>query len=105
MGRYARTCLTEGMGSVARHLGALAFLHDTVKALAAYRRAVALDPHNPDSWNQLGHLLLRVGELDETSVMYRKALTRSRTMGAKPQIEQIQAWLDELQDDANPTSS
>jgi hypothetical protein len=32
----------------ARHLGALAFLHDTAKALTAYRRAVELDPANMD---------------------------------------------------------
>jgi hypothetical protein len=30
--------------AAARHLGALAFLHDTEKALTAYRRAVTLDP-------------------------------------------------------------
>lgn len=48
-----------------RHLGALAFLNDTQKALAVYRRATALDPDNAVGWSQLGHLLRRVGELDE----------------------------------------
>ena len=43
-----------------RHLGALAFLHDTQKALDAYRRATDLDPENWEGWNQFGHLLRRV---------------------------------------------
>jgi hypothetical protein len=54
----------------ARHLGALAFLHDTEKALTAYRRAVALDPANAEGWNQLGHLLQRIGRLDEAVDAY-----------------------------------
>ena len=36
----------------ARHLGALAFLHDTQKALTTYRRAVVLDPANVEGWGQ-----------------------------------------------------
>jgi protein O-GlcNAc transferase len=56
----------------ARHLGAMAFLHDTRKALDAYRRATALDPDNADGWNQLGHLLVRTGELSEAEAAYRK---------------------------------
>ena len=33
--------------AAARHIGALAFLHDTDKALAVYREAVRLDPGHP----------------------------------------------------------
>ena len=60
----------EGEGTLkeaaaaARHIGALAYLHDTDKALAAYCEAVALDPDDPDGWNQVGHLLDRTGDLD-----------------------------------------
>ncbi len=50
--------------AAARHIGALAFLHDTAKALAVYREAVALDPDDADGWNQLGNLLNRTGDLD-----------------------------------------
>jgi tetratricopeptide (TPR) repeat protein len=55
-----------------RHLGALAFLHDTNKALDAYRRSTELDPENAKGWNQLGHLLLRKGELQAAESAYRK---------------------------------
>ena len=63
----------------ARHLGALAFLHDTEKALTAYRRAVALDPANDDGWNKLGHLLLRIGQLDKAIEAYNQV----RALGTK----------------------
>jgi len=55
----------------ARHRGALAFLHDTHKALAAYRRATELDPENAKVWNGLGHLLVRTGALDKAAAAYR----------------------------------
>lgn len=50
--------------AAARHLGALTFLNDSQRAVAAYRRAVDLEPSNPDGWNQLGTLLLQTGDLD-----------------------------------------
>lgn len=56
----------------ARHLGALAFLHDTNKALAAYRRATELDPGSAAGWNRLGLLLYRIGELDAAASAYRR---------------------------------
>ncbi len=42
--------------AAARHIGALAYLHDTQKALSAYAQAVELDAENPDGWNMLGLL-------------------------------------------------
>lgn len=45
-----------------RHIGALAFLHNTQKALAAYQKAVALDPDEPDGWRYLGELQFRLGD-------------------------------------------
>jgi tetratricopeptide (TPR) repeat protein len=59
----------------ARHLGTLAFLHDTDRALQAYRRAVDLDPDNVEGWNRLGHILLRIGELENAEAAYQKAFT------------------------------
>ncbi|KKK73245.1 hypothetical protein LCGC14_2895770, partial [marine sediment metagenome] len=60
--------------SAARHIGALAFLHDTDKALAAYREAVDLDPDNADGWNRLGYLLRRTGDLDNAEQACRRVL-------------------------------
>jgi len=70
--------VTEGQAAyqaaaeAARHRGALAFLHDTDKAIAAYRRATELDPENADGWNRLGQLLYRTGALDDAETAYRK---------------------------------
>jgi tetratricopeptide (TPR) repeat protein len=57
-----------------RNLGALAFLDNTQEALHAYRRATELDPDNADSWNELGHLLKRIGNLDEAITAYQNVL-------------------------------
>ena len=70
----------------ARHLGALAYLHDTQKALHAYRRAVELEPQDPEGWNELGHLLKRVGELDEASAAYQKVLSLGESSGNRSVI-------------------
>ena len=56
----------------ARHLGALGFYDNTQEALAAYQRAVELDPDNADGWNQLAYLLGRVGQLNAADAAYRK---------------------------------
>ena len=58
--------------AAARHLGALYFLHDTQKAVSAYEEAVALDPDDPDGWNQLGHLRYRLGQLDAAAEAYER---------------------------------
>lgn len=49
-----------------RHLGSLAFLHDTQKALDAYQRSTKLDPDSLEGWNQLGNLYRRIGELENS---------------------------------------
>lgn len=54
----------------ARHLGTLAFLHDTRSSLEAYQHAVVLDPENQAGWNSLGHLQRRTGELDTAIQSY-----------------------------------
>jgi len=59
----------------ARHRGALAFLHNTDKALAAYRKATELDPENAGAWNGLGLLLVRTGALDEAAEAYRTVVS------------------------------
>jgi tetratricopeptide (TPR) repeat protein len=73
--------------AAARHLGTLAFLHDTKAALAAYHKAVELDPENADGWNNLGHLFRRTGELAKAEDAYNKVLA----LGITHQDKQEQA--------------
>ncbi len=65
---------SKDAAAAARHIGALAFLHDTQKALSAYAQAVELDPENADGWNRLGHLRHRVGDLDGAIAAYERVL-------------------------------
>lgn len=58
----------------ARRLGARAFPYDTRAAIGHYQTAIRLEPDNPDSWNQLGHLLRRVGQLEQSNKAYRNVL-------------------------------
>lgn len=46
-----------------RHIGALAFLNNTQKALAAYEKAVAIYSGEPEGWRYLGELQYRLGDL------------------------------------------
>jgi len=69
-----------------RNLGALAYLNNTQEALTAYRRATQLDPDDADGWNQLGHLLKRVGDLDDAFAAYSKVLALGETQLEKGTI-------------------
>ncbi|XOF33538.1 MAG: tetratricopeptide repeat protein [Candidatus Electrothrix sp. YB6] len=60
---------------------------DTRADLAAYRKAVELDPDNADSWNRLGHLLRRTGEPEQAEEAYLKAFA----LGEAHQDEEEQA--------------
>ena len=70
--------------AAARHLGAMAFLHDTDKALAAYGEAVELDPDNANGWNQRGRLLLRIGDLDGAEIACRRVESLGGQTGDRP---------------------
>ncbi len=82
----------EGEGALkeaaaaARHIGALAFQHDTDKALAAYREAGKLDPKNPEVWRQFGHLLKRASDLGNAEEMYRKSREIEEALGRKERM-------------------
>lgn len=67
-----------------RHLGALAYLHDTKKAFNAYKRSTELDPENWEGWNMLGILYSRIGVLEYAEKAYMAVikLTHDRTVQA-----------------------
>ena len=66
-----------------RHMGALAFLHDTQKALAAYEKAVALDPDEPEGWRSLGELRYRRGDLASAEQAFESLLRLAAQRGDK----------------------
>lgn len=66
-----------------RHIGALAFLHDTEAALAAYEKAAALDPDDADGWQKVGELLFRKGELDGADKAFQQLMRVGLERGDK----------------------
>ncbi len=84
-----RVELAAKQGAAAyRNLGALAFLNNTQEALQAYRRATQLDPDDATGWNELGTLLMRVGDLDDAIAAYSKVLALGESQQDKEKI----AW-------------
>jgi protein O-GlcNAc transferase len=66
-----------------RHIGALRFLHDTHKALAAYEKSVALDAEAPEGWRYLGELRYRLGELTLAEDAFESLLELAKQQGDK----------------------
>lgn len=62
-----------------RHIGALAFLHNTQKALAAYEKAVVLDSLEPEGWRYLGELQYRLGDYDNAGKSFDRVLALGRS--------------------------
>ena len=58
-----------GLATAARKLG------DAPRAIAALRRAVALDPEDADSWNELGGLLLQREEVAPAIAAFERAVS------------------------------
>jgi tetratricopeptide (TPR) repeat protein len=67
--------------AAARHLGALAYLDDTAKALEAYTTATRLDPNDTHSWIFLGRLNARAGDLAAAEQAYRAAREAAERAG------------------------
>ena len=57
----------------ARHLGALAYLDNTQKAMKAYQTATELDPDDTWSWILLGRLYQRAGNLAFAEESFQRA--------------------------------
>ena len=70
-----------------RHIGALTFLSDTQKALAAYERATVLDPDDPEGWRYLGEIHYRLGDYDAA----RKAFATLQEVGERTANTKAQA--------------
>ena len=60
-----------------KEVGALAFQSNTDKALDAYKMVVQLAPDDFVARNQLGLLLIRIGELDGAKAQYEYVLQKS----------------------------
>ncbi len=69
--------------AAARHIGALAYLHDTQKALSAYAQAVDLDPEDPDGWNRLGLLQRRLGDMEAAIQAFERVLALGNKVNDK----------------------
>jgi tetratricopeptide (TPR) repeat protein len=70
------------------HIGAFVFLHDTRKALAAYEKAVALDPQHPEAWRGLGGIQYRLGKLDDARRAFERVLALGLASG-DPRVQAI----------------
>ncbi len=65
------------------NIGALAFLHNTERALQAYGRAVELDVEQADSWRQLGWLQYRTGDRKTAETTFRHLLELGTQSGSR----------------------
>jgi tetratricopeptide (TPR) repeat protein len=63
-----------------RHIGALAFLHDTDKALSAYSKATELDPRDLSGWRYLGELQFRLGNIRGAEDSFRTQVQLGRQL-------------------------
>ena len=74
--RAGRGALREA-ATMARHLGAFVYMHDTKKALESYREAVELDPEDLTGCLELGRVTLRAGDSGEASRAFREFARRT----------------------------
>lgn len=79
----------------ARHLAALAVVHDADKALTLYRQSVKLDPASAEGWLGLGDAATTAGTVEEATEAYRTFLTLT-PLETAPQLHA--AGLDRLGD-------
>ena len=94
-----------------RNVGESAFMQETQVSLAAYRKAVDLDPENPDGWRYVGELLFRLGDY----LSARNAFVHLQQIGEKTDDLQIRSiaslrlnWVEQAignRDEANRLSA
>ncbi len=72
--RKNRAAAAGEEAALVREQGALAFLNDTAAAMQHYAEACELDPSQADSWNRLGFLNSRDGDLDAAKSCYEHVM-------------------------------
>jgi tetratricopeptide (TPR) repeat protein len=80
----------------ARYRGALALVRDPKAAVAAYHRAVELDPQNLNSWTILGGLQQITGNVSDAEAAFREVLARANVVqdrGAIAEAYSNLGWL------------
>ena len=75
-----------------RHIGALAFLHNTQKALAAYEKATILDPEDSDGWSRVGQLQFRLGDIPIASESFDSLIAIGKRRGNQKVEAQGYIW-------------
>ena len=75
------TAALQEAAAAARHLGALAFLDSTKKAIEAYETATRLDPDDTWSWIFLGRLYQRAGNLAAAEQAFQEAREAAERAG------------------------
>ncbi|MCP3943738.1 MAG: tetratricopeptide repeat protein [Desulfobacteraceae bacterium] len=58
-------------------VGNIVYFSNTQKAHEAYQKAIDIDPSNPFAWNRLGHILIRLGQIDKAKQAYSTVLKLS----------------------------
>nr|VFK33952.1 MAG: Tfp pilus assembly protein PilF [Candidatus Kentron sp. MB]VFK76520.1 MAG: Tfp pilus assembly protein PilF [Candidatus Kentron sp. MB] len=95
----------EGMASNLGNLGIIAGIRGELEqAEEYYRQALAINKElgrKAGMANQLGNLGLLAetrGQLDQAKARYREALALFQSLGARPQVELVSGWLQEVQE-------
>jgi tetratricopeptide (TPR) repeat protein len=90
------TAALQEAAAAARHLGALAYLDSTQKALEAYATATRLDPDNAWSWIHLGLLHKRAGSLAQAERALDQAQQAAIRSGQERDQSVAQAYLGDI---------
>jgi tetratricopeptide (TPR) repeat protein len=81
-----RATASQAAAEAARHLGAIAYVNDTAKAIEAYRKATELDPGDTWSWIYLGRLYQRTGDLAAAEQAFDQAQPAAERAGEERDV-------------------
>jgi hypothetical protein len=90
------TAALQEAAAAARHLGALAYLDSTQKAIEAYLTATRLDPEHASAWIFLGLLHQRAGSLAAAEQAFQKAKEAAERTGNERDQSVAQAYLGDV---------